>query len=986
MDWDNTEYNNLLEVFNSTFKLYSKIEEDKLSYDEFFILVNDIRATMFLPKLESNLEKDLKFICDPENNKEITASDFIDNTREAFVIITNPGPKYDKYLKKVFCDFDIDNSGYFETDELKLLCNMMCDNFNLKRCEDWQIMYIINLVDIDGNEKIDFDEFLCNYRKIHLEMQKNKKLKKTNITRTDSFKILEIKNDLELGDAKKKVNDEICKYIIDYMTRNAKYLRFYKDASDQGSCNSEQKDFAGEIANINKNNIQENRNLLPLNHLLNDKEHTDNSTPKSRMSNDANVVSSQVKFEKRQQLPSNTNLPTTNIDKLDLDVKKVKKALNNKQESRNIITEWFEAKERNDLDCFDDYSDLMDIMARYLKIKKDEIDFKCKNSKRCNGSCEFCVTHKDKNTPDVDKFFFRFRNKKVAELKDFVFEGTRQKLYLQNTLKKIENFFTDASYWCDSHLEKIDQNIEDFKKEFKRHPTKNNKDNEKTNQNENMFVFEKSFKDQTHVNKKEFTIQQGALNEILDSLNKDRLHISPEKPLKRQTTLIEKFELTDKIRRSLPQQDFVSPFFKAGIPLIKNEKEFVNQIKELERTYDRRKEAEARTLNETKPIQTDENPLKMLNQKLNPKQKESIEASGNAKDFFLKNYHLAKPKLNSDADKNKNTIWEENDKKIFKNTTDNIGTVSITQIDQNTSLDKTKDESKPQQQNITKDEVLNRTDGLDSAFHKIDIKGFKSTPFISLHKQNQDSNNTSSPKSPNIFKINTIQSSQTIKYGSKFEIKPEPMNSFVKKSDRMNKTHSVYAGYSTLTDQHNNNPQSSNDPRIQSIKDLSQHINQHNSLSPVKHSIAEKNQKFKGFNTNRSVTNLSDKRNLNRNGFSGVLVIDTSHNYNPHLKTSLSARCSDGKKFLAKMQEMTKSPLKANKHIPLGLQDPKKVDPNKAYNDDLVYRKGAKREEKNKDDRFVIKSPKLNAIKKKLTNFEERDSKKDKHCASFVNN
>lgn len=81
-------------------------------------------------------------------------------------------------IKKAFTDFDIDGSGYLERGELRLLFNLTSDRLGVERPDDWQVDYIISLIDNDGNSKVCVEEMVENYRVVAQELFKNKKVRR----------------------------------------------------------------------------------------------------------------------------------------------------------------------------------------------------------------------------------------------------------------------------------------------------------------------------------------------------------------------------------------------------------------------------------------------------------------------------------------------------------------------------------------------------------------------------------------------------------------------------------------------------------------------------------------------------------------------------------------------------------------------------------------------------------------------------------------
>lgn len=70
-------------------------------------------------------------------------------------------------IKTAFEDFDIDCKGELTVNELKLLCHLECDRLGVVRSDDWQVEYLLSIIDDDGNGNIDLKEFYHHYREIN---------------------------------------------------------------------------------------------------------------------------------------------------------------------------------------------------------------------------------------------------------------------------------------------------------------------------------------------------------------------------------------------------------------------------------------------------------------------------------------------------------------------------------------------------------------------------------------------------------------------------------------------------------------------------------------------------------------------------------------------------------------------------------------------------------------------------------------------------
>jgi hypothetical protein len=98
--------------------------------------------------------------------------------RKIMPIISQCGEEMEWIIKKAFTDFDIDGSGYLERGELRLLFNLTSDRLGVERPDDWQVDYIISLIDNDGNSKVCVEEMVENYRVVAQELFKNKKVRR----------------------------------------------------------------------------------------------------------------------------------------------------------------------------------------------------------------------------------------------------------------------------------------------------------------------------------------------------------------------------------------------------------------------------------------------------------------------------------------------------------------------------------------------------------------------------------------------------------------------------------------------------------------------------------------------------------------------------------------------------------------------------------------------------------------------------------------
>jgi Ca2+-binding EF-hand superfamily protein len=205
------------------FALYDEDEKGHLTSEEFGDFINNIRAYFYYPKCDPMFLRQMMIILETSpQSKIVTAENLMLYNSQIIPMITQTGKKFDKMLRRLFIDFDIDESGYLESPEIKLLCNLMCDKLQLKRCTQWQINFVISIVDLDGDRQIDLEEFVAHYSKIHMEILRNKSLKKKRTT-ADAFFGFQINNEfLDIDMPKSEIITEIGEYIIKWMRKNGR--------------------------------------------------------------------------------------------------------------------------------------------------------------------------------------------------------------------------------------------------------------------------------------------------------------------------------------------------------------------------------------------------------------------------------------------------------------------------------------------------------------------------------------------------------------------------------------------------------------------------------------------------------------------------------------------------------------------------------------------------------------------------------------------
>lgn len=199
------------EQIRLAFEKYDEDESGELCMTELRYLLNDIRESIHLTKMDDLMFYRVSEILDENRNGLIELDELLENMPAVLPIISEIGVEMERMIKTAFKDFDIDGSGYLEKPEQKLLFNQTCDRMGLERPPDWQVAFIISLIDDDDNAQIDLMEFMDNFPIIMEELLKNPPQNKSEKISADFLKTgIQAKNLQKkvcitaLGDATKK--------------------------------------------------------------------------------------------------------------------------------------------------------------------------------------------------------------------------------------------------------------------------------------------------------------------------------------------------------------------------------------------------------------------------------------------------------------------------------------------------------------------------------------------------------------------------------------------------------------------------------------------------------------------------------------------------------------------------------------------------------------------------------------------------------------
>lgn len=167
----------LIKQIKLTFESYDDDKSGELDKCEMRHFQDDLRLSLSLTKCDNRIFNRIFKILDGDRSGTVEFRELVNNLDTVIPILCEPGEEMEKFIKMIFRDFDIDGSGYLEKKEIKLQCDIQSDKMGVERCKDWQVDYIISIMDVDHNGKIDVEELMYQYSIINREISKNKKKK-----------------------------------------------------------------------------------------------------------------------------------------------------------------------------------------------------------------------------------------------------------------------------------------------------------------------------------------------------------------------------------------------------------------------------------------------------------------------------------------------------------------------------------------------------------------------------------------------------------------------------------------------------------------------------------------------------------------------------------------------------------------------------------------------------------------------------------------
>lgn len=239
------------------FKIYDLDNSGELDRDELYLVLNDLRKQLSLGGLPEDLFSKCFKILDKDGGGTISSEELLGALEEIFPILCQPDDEIINFIKKKFRDYDDDDSGYLERNELRMIFDGICEQMKLQNCEAWRVDYIISIIDDDGNGKIDFDEFMYNYNTLYCELEKNPPL---GISEAKYRLMVQARDENKIANANElNVLSNLAK----------KMLRSKKKTDIQQAREIQNED--NRIDELNTFSFKNSRQHVPINYLVNEK-------------------------------------------------------------------------------------------------------------------------------------------------------------------------------------------------------------------------------------------------------------------------------------------------------------------------------------------------------------------------------------------------------------------------------------------------------------------------------------------------------------------------------------------------------------------------------------------------------------------------------------------------------------------------------------------------------------------------------------------
>ena len=141
-----------------------------LEREEFRKFVDDARLYMYLPQCDDDIFNRALQVLDKKKTGNIELEDLLCGIEYTYAIIAEVGKELEEVLRTDFEDMDFDNTNSLVLDGLLPYFHRIGRREGIKKCQHWQVEYILSLIDDNDNGALDVDELLANYRVIIKEL------------------------------------------------------------------------------------------------------------------------------------------------------------------------------------------------------------------------------------------------------------------------------------------------------------------------------------------------------------------------------------------------------------------------------------------------------------------------------------------------------------------------------------------------------------------------------------------------------------------------------------------------------------------------------------------------------------------------------------------------------------------------------------------------------------------------------------------------
>ena len=159
----------------SIFRIYDDDNSMYLEREEFKHFINDLRASLYQPSIDNTTFKKIIKIMDENNDRKISLAEMVEKFPEIYPIIEEPGEELEHLIKSLYDYIGFDIEEPQDKGQVYMLFKQICHKFDAEQSQIWQIEYILEAIDVNGDRHLDFDEIRDHYLFIVNELIRKKK-------------------------------------------------------------------------------------------------------------------------------------------------------------------------------------------------------------------------------------------------------------------------------------------------------------------------------------------------------------------------------------------------------------------------------------------------------------------------------------------------------------------------------------------------------------------------------------------------------------------------------------------------------------------------------------------------------------------------------------------------------------------------------------------------------------------------------------------